>query len=258
MYKQLAFFGDSYCYDSKENPRSPINERNGIVTRSQKESYIDYVSERLNLPVVHYGEAGHGPFWTLWQLIEWINKNTEELPHTYFIFCWSDALRRLVADGKDRVDQHSYGDVSCLLGHPGETVLPGPENVLVVEPGTRNIDPEWANAVVKYWLHLHNENELERNIAIVMHAFNSIQNMYLSPKQYQQYHCFSHCMPMGEENCKIEYNGQTSYSLYDFARTFDDYGVEGIDDIEYCNHFSDKGHYGMADVIVAGYEKDTN
>ena len=55
--KQIAFFGDSYCYDSNQNPKSRCHG-------TGEETYIDL----LSYPTVHFGTSGHGPNWAMHEL----------------------------------------------------------------------------------------------------------------------------------------------------------------------------------------------
>lgn len=246
---QIAFFGDSFCYDSKDNPHSHIYQhREHPIQGTQTETYIDYVSERLQLPVVNYGISGHGPTYTLSEMDDWFKKNIDDLPSTYIIICWSDYRRQLVKTWKN--DTTSFGGATAT----GEQPLPGPDAPMLDEPKTP-IDPRWAQAVKLYWAYLRNENEYKRHNTAIKYAFQYMKQVYnIQPDQLQQYECFGHSRS-SLDDCSFFYDGKEFDSLFAFARYFDDYGVQGVDDLLYRNHLSDKGHFGMADVIQERYEK---
>ena len=125
--KQIAFFGDSYCYDSKQNPLSRCSE-------TGEETYIDF----LSLPTVHFGTPGHGPNWTIHQLQEWFKENDPR--ETFFIFCWSDVCRDILSAPECTDDWRE---------HSGELSAPGPDAPMVNELE----DQRWAQAL-KLWLSL--------------------------------------------------------------------------------------------------------
>lgn len=247
--KQLAFFGDSYCYDSKYNSHCPIyidDPKPRVLSRSQTETYIDFLSQELSMPVVNFGYSGHGPMWTVHELLEWLDNHKDEIHETYFVFCWSDITRQLVKTWKN--------DPGDGLGvHPGETPLLGSEAPALREG---EIDPRYAQALELYYLYLHNDNELERRGRIVYHALENIFREYkIDTTQRQEYFCFNDAKWMNNQTLPFTYNGVEFDSLYRFAQHFDDYGVQGVDDLLYCNHLSDEGHKGFTKVIRTRYEE---
>lgn len=242
--KQLAFFGDSYCHDSKHNPASDCS----ITPHLQQQTYIDMLSDQLQLPVVHFGMAGHGPMWTIHQLLEWTESNKSAVPETYFVFCWSDINRQLVK---------TWDDDPCEnLEHPGETMLIDPDCLTYIEG---DVSPQYVKALNLYYLYLYSEPELTRRGRIVYHALQDIYRKYcITETQRQEYYCFDHTLWLNGTSLPFEYNGTTWDSLYFFAQHFDDYGVQGVDDSNYRNHFSDNGHVAFTEVIRARYMQHMN
>lgn len=244
-FVQLAFFGDSFCFDSKDNPGSHIYKHHKNIQGTQRETYIDYISERLQMPVVNYGVSGHGPTYTLSEMDEWFKNNIDDLPSTYIIICWSDFCRQLVRTFKNDNNYHTEKH------HPGEAPLVGPDALMLTEPQT---DPRWAQAVKLYWEYLRSENEYKRHNTAIKYAFQYMKQIYnIQPDQLQQYECFGHSRS-SLDDCNFFYEGKEFDSLFTFARYFDDYGIQGVDDLFHRNHLSDKGHVGMANLIQERYE----
>mgnify|MGYP001131352828 CR=1 FL=1 len=245
--KQLAFFGDSYCFESKNNDRCPIYtdtvKRRGL-SRSQAETYIDMLSDQLQLPVVNFGYPGHGPMWTVHELLEWLDNHKNEIHETYFVFCWSDIRRQLIKSWKTCTEPSD---------HPGEEPILGPDSPTLTGS---NIDPKYVEALQLYYVYLHTEQDLTRRGRIVYHALQNIFRDYkIDATQRQEYFCFNDAKWLNNQTLPFVYNGVEFDSLYRFAQHFDDYGVQGVDDLLYCNHFSEEGHKGITEVIRARYEK---
>lgn len=247
--KQLAFFGDSYCHDSKQNFDSRIwngTDLSSFTMTQQRSTYIDRLSKQLQLPVVHFGRSGHGPMWTVHELLDWCENNKSDVAQTYFIFCWSDIKRQLVKTWKNDPSKESGM-------HPGETPLLGS-----VVPALREgeVDPRYVQALELYYLYLHNDTELERRGRIVYHALENIFRKYhITENQRQEYYCFDHTLWLNNKRLPFEYDGVEWECLYFFAQHFSDYGVQGVDDLEYLNHFSKNGHEAFAHLLKKRYEE---
>ena len=216
--KQIAFFGDSYCYDSKQNPESRCSQ-------TGEETYIDYLSK----PTVHFGTPGHGPNWAIHQFQEWLKQNDPS--ETFFVFCWSDVCRDILLAPIDANDGNF---------HPGELGAPGPDAPMVDE-----VDQRWAQALKLWWLHLRNEKQYYRNWETIKLAFKHLlwaNNI----KHYAEFYCFEDLMKHEDNRLDFIQDGKVFGCLYDYAHYFSDYGVNGIDDLKYRNHFSPQGHQQMA------------
>lgn len=217
--KQIAFFGDSYCYDSKQNPMSSCSE-------TGEETYIDL----LSFPTVHFGTPGHGPNWTIHEFQTWLKENDPK--ETFFIFCWSDICRDIflapASDDDWRV-------------HPGELAAPGPDAPMVNELE----DKWWAQALRLWWVHLRNEKQYYRHWETTKLAFKHLlwaNNI----THYKEFFCFTPLMKYENDRLDFLQDGKVFGCLYDYAQHFPDYGVQGVDDLNYKNHFSPTGHKEMA------------
>ena len=222
--KQIAFFGDSYCYDSKQNPMSRCSE-------TGEETYIDL----LSLPAVHFGTPGHGPNWTIHQLQEWLKENDSK--ETFFVFCWSDVCRDILAGPND-------ADVKDANIHPDELSAPGPDTPMV-----NNLqDQRWAQALRLWWIHLRNPNQYYRYWETTKLAFKHLlwANNILN---YKEFFCFQELMEYEDNRLDFIQDGKVFGCLYDYAHYFPDYGENGVHDLNYKNHFSPTGHKEMARYI---------
>jgi len=224
--KQIAFFGDSYCYESKQNPDSRCGEKNG----TGEETYIDF----LTLPTVHFGTPGHGPSWTIHQLQEWLKENDPR--ETFFIFCWSDICRDILSAPECRTHDGPF--------HPGELGAPGPDAPMLTELK----DQRWAQALRLWWVHLRNPKQYYRNWETTKLAFKHLlwaNNI----THYKEFFCFQELMEYEDNRLDFIQDGKVFGCLYDYAHYFPDYGENGVDDLNYKNHFSPTGHKEMARYI---------
>jgi len=254
--KQIAFFGDSYCYDSRLNPMSMLYENHHYgsdLRGNQTQTYIDMLSEKLNLPVVHHGISGHGPNWTMHELITWLKRGEYNPKETFFIFCWSDPCRDLwnwdIQDEKIKEEHRGFDDKI----HPGEFVAVGPDAPCIDE--FLSIMPERVQAIKLWWLYLRNENQYWRYWEQTKLAFKQL--VYEYDIQYKkEFFCFPWTSDRPNEvDFSFYYNNIKFTNLYHFAQHFDDYGVQGVDDLHYRNHFSDIGHVEMTSLLEEEYRR---
>jgi len=252
--KQVAFFGDSYCYDSIQNKHSNCY-------RTGEETYID----KLSVPCVHFGLPGHGPNTTITQLRVWLENNQGDyrppswgkdlgynVEETMFVFCWSDISRdRVLADpgrtacDSDLEDWKNFKHVEIMRDcvPNNEVALMGSDAPMVDE--IREHYPKYAEAIELWWLYLRNEKQYVRNWETIKLAFKYLIQEY-NVQNYAEFICFEPLAKYEEFKFDFIFDDKAWRCLYQFAQSRPDYGVQGVDDLKYFNHFSPQGHNDMA------------
>ena len=249
---KIAFFGDSYCYDTLALQKDGFSKsgnhfRNPRFVGGEpptEASYMDIFAERAGATIVHNGVSGHGPNWMMYEFMEWLKaKSQEEINSTHFVFLWSDPGREIYkADDTDK--EHGEN-----LIHLNERALMGPDAPMLDE--TDRFDPRVAQAIRLYWLYLKNDKESYRIYDTTKLAWKYLIEQY-NIISYQQYHCFFHTAKHDKESHMFTYKGKEHRCLFEFAHGHEDYAE---DDSNYMNHFSPMGQISMADVCEQAYRK---
>lgn len=252
---KVAFFGDSYCFDTVSRKIS-----NGTDTDfyPPTPSYMDMFAEKHNLQIVHNGTPAHGPNWMIHEFREWLaSKSQEYINETHFVFCWSDETRQLIRDSGDLGKRPSF---EAKL-HPGEISLPGPDTPMIKDE--ERFDQRVRQAIELYWLYLkpwgQTTGEAQRQFTTIKDAWALYIKRH-NISSYQQYHCFFHTAEY-ENNChSFEYMGETFQCLQHFAQSMDDY-VDGEnrdlppEQHDHYNHFSPRGQHKMADLLERKFKE---
>lgn len=281
--ERIAYFGDSYCADAKlfYSPKGPH-----FPYFWPSKSYIDHLTDKTGLPIIHRGRSGHGPNFVISEFIDWLDNHKELIPTTQFIWCWSDPARTLVKSVPNCPRSHDLEYLSEPnewqkynqsrgvtdeqnfwhdVNHPGEIALPGPDSPFVENyyNGTLEDGRGWANAIQLHWVYVRNEQDAFRRFVATCKLFDYVVKDY-DIKHIQNYRCFGYknyidkngfdttqCMP----DCTFTWQGQTQTNLYDFARHPDfKYNLDNNDQ-QYPNHFSPAGQKAMASIIMRRMEQ---
>ena len=236
----IYVFGDSYgayssyVFQGRDHVPGidPTFEPNLKIKKTM--SWIDYLSDHTNQKVGHLGTPGRGPLDVVDQLFNFLKSNdiNEE---DILIFCWSR---------KDR-EMDKWGD---------PYLDPEFDNPRYTE--TQDI-VRFKQAVSLYYLYLYSD---EQCLQMANSSYLAIDGMLknLPCKNVFHFYCFmSEIKERDQNNLHIPVNGIVTdeWSLYRHAHSFDDYGENGIDDMEYPNHYSPAGSIALADYI---YEKIIN
>ena len=256
--KQVAFFGDSYCFDTVTRRRM-----NGTDSAfyPPTASYMDIFAERFNLEIVHVGTTAHGPNWMVHEFREWCKEKSQQyLNETHFVFLWSDQSREIMPNSGDLWEN---GNSHEELLHPGERALPGPDTPMLHDP--ERYDQRVRLAIQLYWTYLKpkfepiGSGEHYRQLTICRDAWKYYLQQY-NITSYQQYHCFFHTAEHENNFLSFQFNDNTHLCLQHFAHSHDDY-VQGenrdLDPLkhDHYNHFSPKGQYNMADVLTEKFKE---
>ena len=231
-------FGDSYAAYSSYvfQGRDPVfgvdPELDSTLEIKNTKSYLDYLSDYTGQSIGHLGTAGRGPLDMVEQYYNFISNNylTEE---DILIFCWSGMSRDIDKWGDPYLDPEFDN-----TRYEGEDLQ------------------RYKQAVSLYWLYLESPMQHKQSFLSSLLAIDGLLQ-YSQTKNIFHFVCFEQEF---EHMKKINYefkNGilEKNWHLYDHAHSFDDYGIEGIDDMQYPNHYSPKGSVGLAEHI---YEKIIN
>ena len=249
---KVAFFGDSYCFDTVTKKKS-----HGTATPfyPPTPSYMDMFAEKHNLQIVHVGTPAHGPNWMIHEFREWLaSKSQEYINETHFVFCWSDEGREIVRNTGDLTERTSFEDEM----HPGEMSLPGPDTPMLKDE--ERFDRRVRQAIELYWIYLKPTlGEAQRQFTTVKDAWTLYIKRH-NISSYQQYHCFDQTA-IYENNChSFEYMGKTFSCLQHFAFSMEDY-VQGEnrdlppEQQDHYNHFSPQGQKRMAEVLERRFKE---
>lgn len=240
---KVAFFGDSYCFDTITRQHHKGKEHAWYPPSS---TYLDIFAEKHNLEIVHVGTPAHGPSWMVGEFKEWLGtKRQEEINQTHFVFLWSDQSRTVMRNTGDLRDRGNRYEEEI---HPGERSLPGPDSPMI--QNAEIYDPRVKQAIELWWLYLRSPNEYYRLLDICRDAWNFHLKRY-NITSYQQYHCFFHTAKHEDNFLNFEWEGITYNCLQDFAFKHQDY-IQGEGDDHY-NHFSPKGKHNMAEILSRRY-----
>jgi len=232
-------FGDSYCacsyyvfqgkHDVKDGchrleiANAPTLDSNQPIKRTK--SYLDYLSDLTGQEVGHLGTPGRGPLDMVNNFYEFRQKkdpNQDDI----LIFCWS---------GMDR-DIDKWGDP-------------------YIDPEFDNTRYEgtdiqrYKDAVSLYHLYLYSPMQHQQSMLSCLLAIDGMLDNVLTRNIFH-FCCFENEWNWIDKNYTIS-NGfyEKQWSLYDYAHSFEDYGTNGIDDLEYPNHFSPQGSIALAEHI---------
>ena len=240
---KVAFFGDSYCFDTITKKHHRGLDHAWYPPTS---TYLDLFAQKHNLEIIHRGTPAHGPIWMLHEFREWLdNKRQEEINQTHFVFLWSDQSRTMMLNSGDLRDR---GNIHEETAHPGERSMPGPDTPYINDP--ERFDSRVKQAIELWWLYLRSPNEFYRMLDSCRDAWKYKIQQY-NIVSYQQYHCFYHTAKHENNFLKFEWEGEEYNSLQEFSQQHDDY-VMGEGDDHY-NHFSPKGQHNMAEVLSRRY-----
>jgi hypothetical protein len=197
-------------------------------------SWIDYLSDHTGQKVGHLGTPGRGPLDLVEQFYKFLKSNDVN-ENDILIFCWSR---------KDR-EMDKWGDP--YLDPEFDNTRFDNENDIM----------KYKQAVSLYYLYLHSE---EQCLQMSNSSYLAVDGLLekLPCKNVFHFYCFrSEIKERNQNKLHIPKNGIVTdeWSLYSHAHSFDDYGENGIDDMEYPNHYSPKGSIGLANYI---YEKIIN
>lgn len=226
-------FGDSYsAYSSYVfQGRDPVP---GVDSSFQPDlkikktmSWIDYLSDFTEQKVGHLGTPGRGPLDLVEQFFNFLKKN-ELKEEDILIFCWSAKDREMDKWGDPYLDPEFDNS-----RYEGDDIQ------------------KYKQAVSLYYMYLHSEWQ---NLQSVNASYLAIDGMIenLPCKNVFHFYCFmSEIRDRHNKNLHVFKNGivTDSWSLYRHAHSFDDYGENGIDDMDYPNHYSPKGSIGLARYI---------
>ena len=252
---KVAFFGDSYCFDTITKKQKNGTE---VFYYPASETYLDIFANKIGADIVHNGTPGHGPNWMVHELRTWLSfKSQQYINETHFVFLWSDQSREIMPNtGVISDDNKSFEEKI----HPGEIALPGPDSPMIKDK--ERFDQRVRNAIELYWLYLKprgGSGEHYRQFQTCRDAWKFYLQRY-SITSYQQYHCFFHTAEYENNTLAFEYEGVKHNCLQHFAHSMDDY-VQGENrDLapefqDHYNHFSPKGQYNMADVLLKNYRE---
>jgi len=227
-------FGDSYSAYSKYvfQGRDPVPgvdptfQPDRII--KQTKSYIDYLSDLTGHSIGHLGTPGRGPLDLVEQLFEFL-KNNELSEEDILLFCWSRKDREIDKWGDPYLD-------------------PEYDNNRFTDE--KDIQ-KYKQAVSLYYLFLYSEEQCLQMVNSSYLAVDGILQL-LPCKNIFHFYCFNaEITERNEHNLHFFKNGIVNdiWSLYKFAHSFDDYGENGIDDMDYPNHYSPKGSIALAEYI---------
>lgn len=114
-HKRLLIFGDSYCAESiRYSERYLGGNTNTALRKYFKEQYndspswIDSLSDCLNVPVEHVGESGTGPSDVVWQLTNFLADDILD-SNDIVIIAWSQYNRSKDKNYKPVMFPNEYG-----------------------------------------------------------------------------------------------------------------------------------------------------
>lgn len=261
---KIALFGDSYCaeghYYCDVEGVNEIYEAQKLGKRIgehlpyfwPQKSWIDYLHERTGLPIEGRGYSGLGPDVSFDGFHKYVTNN--DISNTYFIFCWSDIGRkvhRAPPSEQSRLEDTSVIPFMTDSEYVTEIGSPGPDSVMLDEISEiSDEDAAWTNAIKLWWLYLDNPVDHERRWRATKLAFKQLLLEH-NISNIQEYYCFTHTAFAEKEIKPLDFihNGNVYTSLYEFAQSQDDYGVQGIDDINYPNHMSPQGSQEFANIV---------
>jgi hypothetical protein len=230
----IYVFGDSYAayssYVFQGRDTVPGIDHTFQPERKIKKtmSWIDYLSDHTDQKVGHLGTPGRGPLDCVQQFYNFLKTN-KVYEEDILIFCWSR---------KDR-EMDKWGD---------PYLDPEFDNNRFTDE--KDIQ-RYKQAVSLYYLYLHSEEQCFQMINSSYLAIDGILGN-LPCKNMFHFYCFmSEIEERDREKLHIPINGVVTdnWSLYKHAHSFNDYGENGIDDMDYPNHYSPKGSIGLADYI---------
>ena len=236
----IYVFGDSYgAYSSYVfQGRDPVP---GIDSTFQPDlkikktmSWIDYLSDLTGQSIGHLGTPGRGPLDLVEQLYKFLKLNDLN-EGDILIFCWSRKDREMDKWGDPYLDpefdNNRFSDEKDIQ--------------------------RYKQAVSLYYLYLNSEEQCLQMANSSYLAVDGILQL-LPCKNVFHFYCFnSEIKERNKHNLHFFKNGivTDTWSLYNHAHSFDDYGENGIHDMEYPNHYSPKGSIALAEYI---YEKVIN
>lgn len=180
--------------------------------------WIDVLAKKLNAEIGHLGRHGTGPDNCYKQFSNFLKRSNfddETGDEDLYIFCWSDAER--VRDVHERQLPDPYHTVPDIT-----------------------ITPKYLEAVKLYHTYIHNVAMWE-NIFFACHDAVKYKCITRNLQNVQHFYCFRR----EQELVGAEFN------LYDLAHREEDYGEEGVDDLEFPNHFSPVGSIKLAERIIS-------
>jgi len=226
-------FGDSYAAYSSNvfqgrdriEGIDPNLERDLLIKKTK--SYIDHVSDYTQQKIGHLGNCGRGPLDMVQQFFDFDREKI--LEEDILIFCWSGMERDIDKWGDPYIDP-KYDNTR----YEGDDMQ------------------RYKDAVKLYHLFLASPMQHKQSMLSSLLAIDGMLDK-VKTKNIFHFSCFEHELAYINEHYKFA-NGhyETEWCLFDHARTFDDYGVDGVDDLEYPCHYSPKGSIGLANYI---YEK---
>jgi len=225
-------FGDSYAAYSSYvfQGRDPVlgvdPEMDSTLEIKTTKSYLDYLSDLTGQSIGHLGTSGRGPLDTVEQYYNFLNNatlNQEDI----LIFCWSGMGRDIDKWGDPYLDPEFDN-----TRYEGEDLQ------------------RYKQAVSLYWLYLESPMQHKQSFLSSLLAIDGLLQES-STKNIFHFICFEQEF---EYIKKIKFNFKNGimekdWHLYDHAHSFDDYGTNGIDDMNYPNHHSPKGSIGLAEYI---------
>lgn len=225
-------FGDSYAAYSSYvfQGRDPVlgvdPEMDPTLEIKTTKSYLDYLSDLTGQSIGHLGTSGRGPLDTVEQYYNFLNNatlNQEDI----LIFCWSGMGRDIDKWGDPYLDPEFDN-----TRYEGEDLQ------------------RYKQAVSLYWLYLESPMQHKQSFLSSLLAIDGLLQES-STKNIFHFICFEQEF---EYIKKIKFNFKNGimekdWHLYNYAHSFDDYGVNGIDDMNYPNHHSPKGSIALAEYI---------
>ena len=249
---KVAFFGDSYCFDTVTRKHHRGTE---TAFYPPDNTYLDIFAQRYNLEIVKRGTPAHGPHWMVHEFREWCKEQSQEyINQTHFVFLWSDQTRQIMQNVGDKRDRGNKFEDEI---HPGERSLPGPDTPYIQDP--EYFDENVRLAIELTWLYIKSDPEFFRQYTTCRDAHKFyLQQFGIS--NMQQYHCFYHTAEFDNNCFAFEHNGETHNCLQQFAVSHSDYVRGENQDLmpsfqDHFNHFSPTGQFSMADVLSKKFEE---
>ena len=86
-YKNIVTSGCSFVHSSKDidEPHRPTHDPNLNTNKGYKPTFADFLAEKMNIPFTNLGIGGAGVRYTIYSLLDWIQKNKEKSKDTLFI-----------------------------------------------------------------------------------------------------------------------------------------------------------------------------
>lgn len=227
-------FGDSYAayssyvFQGRDKVEGIDSDLENDLLIKRTKSYLDYLSDYTGQSIGHLGTPGRGPL----DMVENFYKFRKKYDITQddiLIFCWSGMERDIDKWGDPYLD-------------------PQFDNTRYEGRDLKN----YKNAVELYYLYLASPMQHKQTMLSSLLALDGMLEDVWSRNIFNFY-CFDQELNYSKENYTLQ-NGytETEWCLYDHAHSFEDYGTNGIDDLDYPNHYSPKGSIALAEYI---YEK---